>query len=72
MDDVLTGTIAALVGIYCAQGMSEPDQISQAVQVGVYLHSLAGDLAAQEVGLQALMAGDVTAHLGQAYQELDG
>ncbi|MEE2840652.1 MAG: NAD(P)H-hydrate dehydratase [Acidobacteriota bacterium] len=72
MGDVLTGTIAALVGIYCAQGMSEPDQISQAVQVGVYLHSLAGDLAAQEVGLQALMAGDVTAHLGQAYQELDG
>jgi hydroxyethylthiazole kinase-like uncharacterized protein yjeF len=71
MGDVLTGTIAALVGIFSAQGMSEPHQISQAVQVGVYLHSLAGDLAALEVGLQALTAGDVTAHLGQAYQELD-
>ncbi len=70
MGDVLTGTIAALVGIYCAQGWSEPHQISRAVQVGVYLHSLAGDLAAQKVGLQALMAGDVAAHLGQAYQEL--
>ena len=71
MGDVLTGTIAALVGIYSAQGKSEPHQISRAIQVGVYLHSLAGDLAAQEMGLQALTAGDVTAHLGQAYQELD-
>ena len=71
MGDVLTGTIAALVGIYSAQGMSEPHQISRAVQVGVYLHSLAGDLAAMEVGLQALTAGDVAAHLGRAYQELD-
>ena len=71
MGDVLTGTIAALVGIYAAQEMSEPHQISQAVQAGVYLHSLAGDLAAQETGLQALTASDVMAHLGQAYQELD-
>lgn len=71
MGDVLTGTIAALVGIYSAQGMSEPHHISQAVQVGVYLHGLAGDLAALEVGIQALTAGDVVAHLGQAYQKLD-
>ncbi|MEE8348445.1 MAG: NAD(P)H-hydrate dehydratase [Acidobacteriota bacterium] len=70
MGDVLTGTIAALVGIYTAQGMREPQDISKAVQVGVYLHSLAGDLAALEVGFEALIASDVTAHLGQAYQEL--
>jgi NAD(P)H-hydrate repair Nnr-like enzyme with NAD(P)H-hydrate dehydratase domain len=50
--------------------MTTPQEISQAVLVGVYLHSLAGDLAALAVGLRALTAGDVTAHLGQAYQAL--
>ena len=71
MGDVLTGVLTALVGIYAAQGMRAPHEISQAIRVGVYLHSLAGDLGALAVGPQTLTAGDVTAHLGQAYQELD-
>jgi NAD(P)H-hydrate epimerase len=70
MGDVLTGAITSLLGIFAARGMTKPHEISQAVLVGVYLHSLAGDLAALEVGSRALTAGDVTAHLGQAYQSL--
>jgi NAD(P)H-hydrate epimerase len=70
MGDVLTGTITSLLGLFAARGMTTPQEISQAVLVGVYLHSLAGDLAALAVGLRALTAGDVTAHLGQAYQAL--
>mgnify|MGYP001098129237 FL=1 len=70
MGDVLTGTITSLLGTFAARGMTTPQEISQAVLVGVYLHSLAGDLAALAVGLRALTAGDVTAHLGQAYQSL--
>ena len=50
--------------------MTTPGDILQAVLVGVYLHSLAGDLAALKVGPRSLTAGDVTAHLGKAYQAL--
>ena len=70
MGDVLTGAITSLLGTFAARGMTTPSEISQAVLVGVYLHSLAGDIAALELGPRALTAGDVTAHLGQAYQTL--
>lgn len=58
--DVLTGVIAALVG----QGIFPYD----AARFGVYLHGLAGDLAAREVGEVSLVAGDIIEFLPQAIQ----
>jgi NAD(P)H-hydrate epimerase len=49
--DVLTGTIAGLV----AQGMST----EEAAVAGVYLHGLAGDLAAQTLGEVGTVASDL-------------
>ncbi|MGB4660599.1 MAG: NAD(P)H-hydrate dehydratase, partial [Mobilitalea sp.] len=49
--DVLTGIIAALI----AQGM-EP---YKATCLGVYLHGLAGDIAAKEKGRYSMMASDI-------------
>jgi len=49
--DVLTGIVGALL----AQGVSP----GPALQLGVYLHGLAGDLAAHETGQTALIATDV-------------
>src|SRR6266704_1188617 len=49
--DVLTGIITGLL----AQGLAPWD----AACVGVYVHGLAGDLAASEVGETGLIAGDV-------------
>jgi NAD(P)H-hydrate epimerase len=60
--DVLTGIIAAML----AQGLTAFD----AARLGVYLHGLAGDLAAQKVGETSLIAGDVTDHISDAYLEL--
>lgn len=60
--DVLTGLLAALL----AQGLSAFD----AARLGVYLHGLAGDLAAQGVGETALVAGDITNHISKAYLRL--
>ena len=51
MGDVLTGIIAGLL----AQGLSPWD----AARAGVYLHGLAGDLAAATIGEPGMIAGDV-------------
>ena len=60
--DVLTGVI----GAFLAQGMSVLD----AGVCGAYLHGLAGDLAASEIGEVSLIAGDVLDSLPEAFQQV--
>lgn len=60
--DVLTGIITGLL----AQGY-EP---SSAAILGVYLHGLAGNLAAERVGQEALIASDIIENLGAAFKKL--
>ncbi len=60
--DVLTGMILSLL----AQRYTP----EEAAVLGVYLHGLAGDLAASETGQEALIASDITAHIGKAYTSL--
>jgi len=60
--DVLTGTIAGLL----VQGFSP----LLAAQIGVYLHGLAGDLAAQKRGETSLIAGDVLENLPDAIRRV--
>ncbi len=63
--DVLTGVIAGLL----AQRPSDP--LGAAV-TGVYLHGLAGDLAVAETGIRALVATDISEHLGRAFLQAGG
>ena len=60
--DVLTGMLAGLL----AQGVSP----WEGAQSGVFLHGLAGDLAARTYGYPSLMAGDLLASLPQALTEV--
>jgi NAD(P)H-hydrate epimerase len=60
--DVLTGLIAGLL----AQGLGALD----AARLGVYLHGLAGDLAAAGMGEAALAASDLLDFLPAAFEEL--
>jgi NAD(P)H-hydrate epimerase len=62
--DVLTGMIGGLL----ARGV-EP---GLAARAGVYLHGLAGDLAAQAVGPEALIAGDLLDQCPAALRALRG
>ena len=55
--DVLTGVIAALIG----QGLSNFD----AAVLGVYVHGLAGDIAAKKMGQISLIATDIIESLGR-------
>lgn len=60
--DVLTGLITGLL----AQGYTP----GQAATLGVYLHGLAGDLAAKKTGYEAMIAGDIIKSLGKAFRKL--
>ena len=60
--DVLTGMILSLL----AQRYTS----EEAAVFGVYLHGLAGDLAVDEIGHEALIASDITDHIGKAYLSL--
>lgn len=62
--DVLTGLIAALI----AQGLWP----EEAARVGVFLHGLAGDLAAETMGMESLIAGDIINALPRAYRRVRG
>nr|MBN2276889.1 NAD(P)H-hydrate dehydratase [candidate division Zixibacteria bacterium] len=58
--DVLTG----IIGSFLAQGMDPFD----AAIAGVYIHGLAGDLAAEEFGRRSLIAGDLIDYMPDAFR----
>lgn len=61
--DVLTGIITGLLG----RGYTE----EQACILGVYLHGLAGDIAAAKLGKESLIASDIIEHLPMAFKFLE-
>jgi yjeF C-terminal region, hydroxyethylthiazole kinase-related len=61
--DVLTGIITGLL----AQKYSSQD----ACLLGVYLHGLAGDIAANKFSQNALIAGDIIENLGYAFKQIE-
>jgi hydroxyethylthiazole kinase-like uncharacterized protein yjeF len=63
--DVLTGLVAGLL----AQRPSEP---LEATVAAVYLHGLAGDLAADKLGMRPLIASDIIASLSEAILQVGG
>lgn len=60
--DVLTGILTGLL----ARGYSE----EQACLLGVYLHGLAGDIAADKLGKESLIASDIIDHLPMAFRSI--
>lgn len=61
--DVMTGVIAALIG-------QKLDAFSAAV-LGVHVHGLAGDAAAEQLGRTSLMATDIIEYLSEAFCDLE-
>lgn len=60
--DVLTGVIAALL----AQGL----QPNEAACLGVYLHAVAGEIAAVDLGSYSIIASDLIEYLPDSFQKL--
>ena len=61
--DVLTGIVTALIG----QGLGNFD----AAVLGVYIHGLAGDIAAEKIGQVSLIATDIAQALADAFMRLE-
>jgi NAD(P)H-hydrate epimerase len=61
--DVLTGMIAGALAQF-------PSRIEEAVRAAVYLHGLAGDVAADSVGQEALVATDLLRYLPLAFRKM--
>jgi NAD(P)H-hydrate epimerase len=59
--DVLTGLITALICQHL--------DLFDAARLGVHLHGLAGDLAAEDLGEVSLIAGDLIQYLPEAFLE---
>jgi len=59
--DILTGILTGLL----AQGYTSLD----ACMLGVYLHGLAGDIAAEKFSQEAMIAGDIIDCLGEAFKQ---
>ena len=60
--DVLTGILTALL----AQGYSTKN----ACILGVYLHGLAGDLAAKKISQESMIASDIIDSIGEAFKSI--
>lgn len=60
--DVLTGLISGL--------LAQTNSPLYASLLGVYLHGLAGDLALKHESVESLIASDIIAHLGAAFNNL--
>jgi len=61
--DILTGMVAGLIA-------QHPQHALEATALAVYLHGLAGDLAAESVGENSLVATDLVRFLPQAFAEM--
>lgn len=62
--DTLTGIVAGLL----AQKYSE----KEACILGVHLHGLAGDIAAEKMSQEAMIAGDIIDYLGEGFKKIKG
>lgn len=61
--DVLTGIVLALL----AQGYDG----TAAARIAVYIHGLAGDMAARELSLTAMTSADIVSHLAAAWLSME-
>lgn len=66
--DTLTGLVA---GFIAQDAGNETGDILNAVIAALYVGGLAGDLAAEQIGMRTMVASDIREHFGEAIRSLD-
>jgi NAD(P)H-hydrate epimerase len=64
MGDILTGMLAGILG------QKNLGSVLERILFAVYLHGLAGDLAAEENGEETLVATDLLYNIGTAWEQI--
>jgi ADP-dependent NAD(P)H-hydrate dehydratase / NAD(P)H-hydrate epimerase len=67
---VITGCLAQAAAYIVPKGRERVSAL-EAVIAAVYISGLAGDLAAEELGMRAMVASDIREHLSAAFRALD-
>jgi NAD(P)H-hydrate epimerase len=67
---VITGCLAQAAAYIVSEGQPRIGALDTVV-AAVYISGLAGDLAAQELGMRAMVASDIREHLSAAFRLLD-
>jgi NAD(P)H-hydrate epimerase len=68
--DTLTGIIAAFVAQAVATLNEDADALTATI-AALYLGGVAGDFAARDLGMRAMVASDIREHLSEAIRSLD-
>ena len=67
---VITGCIAQAAAYHVPDGHDRVSTI-ESVIAAAYISGLAGDFAAREIGMRAMVASDIREHLSEAFRSLD-
>ena len=68
--DTLTGVITGFLA-QAYGGLKQDADALETVIAAVFTSGLAGDLAARNLGMRAMVASDIREHLGEAFLTLD-
>ena len=68
--DTLTGIITGFIA-QARGSLDDQADLFETLTAAVYVSGLAGDLAASELGMRAMMASDIREHLSDAFRYLD-
>ena len=69
--DILSGIMARFVGSWQRRFRgADMRALADHVSAAVYLHGLAGDLAAEEKGMESMIATDLLPHLPEAFKRV--
>jgi NAD(P)H-hydrate epimerase len=68
--DVLTGVVAGFLAQFGNRSRARP--LVEVAAAAVYVHGLAGDLAADDVGEMSMLAGDLLQHIPDALKNVAG
>lgn len=70
MTGVITGCLAQATAYSSPAGGQRVSALDTVI-AAIYLSGFAGDLAAQAIGMRAMVASDIQKHLSEAFRELD-
>jgi NAD(P)H-hydrate epimerase len=68
--DILAGIVGRFTAGWKVKGSTSSDALGESLASAVYVHGLAGDLAAEEKGMESMIATDLVPYLPRAFKRI--